>query len=600
MNATMRKTVLLFLVLGICLLLTLSSCTVMEEINKDNDSEKVEVGAEDSEKVEVGTEVYADMLEEAMDFLVQRGYASYDMADTTYVGYLHSDFFDTWSHCWRMNEGGYDHAETYFCVEDQAPNRIFIAASDGTGNILFWQNGSYISPLYTFLGMWRNEEGDDYIDIKEISPDGTVVYSMCVNGEVTERYSNVVYTGVTCFEELTSPVGVAASRTLQFTPNQIELGLTTMKKTLILRFRGSVRSTDGVAFLDDMDELTVHIPYTGSYPTDDPASSNGYMSDFGRSEISPESTQREISGADKEKAARLINQYANGANKTEGLDYASAYFRHLYGYYHAKSGTTFSVWRVKEEHGLAGYYYVDAENGVIIEENPKNPLMGYVKTVVFLDGKPYGDQRDFLPDQMWTEDGAIRLTWDETGGVWKSGYTFDFEGAFVSRIEQVRLGRMSPSGDDGALGGQCERFYFTAQTGNFSVRGYLCRNDITWGVTLHILESNVIGVEVGAYPLTYEGGLYAPTGTATEPPETDDQETDPYVRIETGTGGSQIVFDESDRVIGYIYVDEHGNKTVRDASEQIIGYYRAQDNVTTDASGKVLYQGDRTVALFFR
>lgn len=60
------------------------------------------------------------------------------------------------------------------------------------------------------------------------------------------------------------------------------------------------------------------------------------------------------------------------------------------------------------------------------------------------------------------------------------------------------------------------------------------------------------------------------------------------------------VRDGNSRLIGYIQIDEDGNKTVRDANQRLKGSYNASTNQTRDAGQKLLYQGDMSEALLTR
>ena len=52
-------------------------------------------------------------------------------------------------------------------------------------------------------------------------------------------------------------------------------------------------------------------------------------------------------------------------------------------------------------------------------------------------------------------------------------------------------------------------------------------------------------------------------------------------------------------IIGYIYVDGNGKKTVKDYYGKILGYYYPDRDVTTDYLGKIIARGDVASALLF-
>ena len=81
-----------------------------------------------------------------------------------------------------------------------------------------------------------------------------------------------------------------------------------------------------------------------------------------------------------------------------------------------------------------------------------------------------------------------------------------------------------------------------------------------------------------------------------------DSENKDYVedKVEEIKKETKLVIREfSGKIIGYIYVAENGDKTVKAFSGKILGYYDASRDVTTNFGGKILYQGDASSALLF-
>ena len=61
----------------------------------------------------------------------------------------------------------------------------------------------------------------------------------------------------------------------------------------------------------------------------------------------------------------------------------------------------------------------------------------------------------------------------------------------------------------------------------------------------------------------------------------------------------QIIRDFYHRIIGYIYTDKDGNKTVRDFYNRLLGRYDKKLNVTRDFYNRVIGHGDLTASLLY-
>lgn len=46
------------------------------------------------------------------------------------------------------------------------------------------------------------------------------------------------------------------------------------------------------------------------------------------------------------------------------------------------------------------------------------------------------------------------------------------------------------------------------------------------------------------------------------------------------------------KICGWIQVEDNGDKKALDTAGKILGYYRANSNVTTDVSGRLIARGD--------
>lgn len=51
------------------------------------------------------------------------------------------------------------------------------------------------------------------------------------------------------------------------------------------------------------------------------------------------------------------------------------------------------------------------------------------------------------------------------------------------------------------------------------------------------------------------------------------------------------------KILGWIEIDERGDKTVRDFPGKILGYYRKDRDVTTDFTGRIIARGDMATSL---
>ena len=57
--------------------------------------------------------------------------------------------------------------------------------------------------------------------------------------------------------------------------------------------------------------------------------------------------------------------------------------------------------------------------------------------------------------------------------------------------------------------------------------------------------------------------------------------------------------DFSGKVIGYIDIDDKGNKVVRKFNLMIVGRYDAKLDVTRDFQGRIIAQGDASASLLY-
>ena len=62
---------------------------------------------------------------------------------------------------------------------------------------------------------------------------------------------------------------------------------------------------------------------------------------------------------------------------------------------------------------------------------------------------------------------------------------------------------------------------------------------------------------------------------------------------------TQVIKDFGGRILGYIDIDDKGNKTVRDFYRKILGYYDKQLDVTRDFYKRIISRGDMSSALIY-
>ena len=61
----------------------------------------------------------------------------------------------------------------------------------------------------------------------------------------------------------------------------------------------------------------------------------------------------------------------------------------------------------------------------------------------------------------------------------------------------------------------------------------------------------------------------------------------------------QTIKDFSGKIIGYIDIDDKGNKVVRKFNLMIVGRYDAKLDVTRDFQGRIIAQGDTSASLLY-
>ena len=533
------------------------------------------------------------ILTEAFSFVLEKGLATFDVNDLSYTGEMYSPHYDSWFDCWQFVSGDYEGFE--IGVEENSPNRIYIATEADGFPILFWCNGEYASPMLSFLGKWREHNSNEYIEIKSISTEGVVVFDMYVEVGADTGEMVLLQNLNTAINEIPQTLdayfgvalaGDALDGDTQLYNGEVQSGYYTydgqriyLIDSLLMDLNGSVkylpRSLTGRV---GTGTLSVHIP--NKNPEYSQVSTWGYMESFGRDDSNDDNfiSTNSVTGGS------VINDYLNALYKTSGLQYADLEYKYLYDYIFPVNNVTYNVWQSNDAQS-PHYLYVDNANELIIKECQFNLLSRCSKSLIYKDNtivssKSYADQRFVTLDGKITVDLANR--------------TITKTDSFVKDIELPELGLDAV--------GENERFMFFSSIGErFDLNGYILFDHTTWGATLHITDSNVPNFDIGVYYLNAETFFLDPTIGVIGVPEEDN--SDKYLddKLDEMEQETKLVIREfGGKIIGYIYVDGKGDKTVKNFSGKILGYYYADRNVTTNFSGKILAQGDISSALLFR
>lgn len=532
------------------------------------------------------------LLKETFAFVSENNLATFNVNDLSYKGEAYSPHYDSWFECWQFTKGDYEGFEVG--VEKNAPNRVFVATETGSFPILLWCNGEYVSPTLSFLGKWRDYNNNEYIDIKSISKEGIVVFDMYVEvgadtGEMVllENLSTAINEIPQSLDAyfLAAYTGDALGGDVQLYNGEVQSGFYTYNSqrfylidSLFLDVSGSVeylpRSLTGRV---GTGTLSVHIPSNNLNYSQ--ASTWGYMESFGRDD----SNKDNVISTNVAAGNAVINEYLNKLYKTSDLQYADIEYKYLYDYVFSVNDVTYNVWQSNDTE-TPHYLYVDSTNGLIIKEQQFNLISKHSKSLIYKDNTivsndSYADQRFVTLDGTITVD-LINRTITKTD-------------SFVKDIELPEIHKDAV--------GENDRFMFFSSIGErFDLNGYILFDHTTWGATLHITDSNVPNFEIGVYYLNAETFLLDPSVGVVGIPETD--ENDKYLDdklTETDQETKLVIREFGGKIIGYIYVDEKGDKTVKNYSGKILGYYYADRNVTTNFSGKILAQGDISSALLF-
>ena len=531
-------------------------------------------------------------INKAFSFVSKNGLASFSSDNLSYKGLIYSSHYDSWFYCWQFNDGNYKDYEV--CVEKNSPNRIYIASSSMGMPFVFWCDDQYVDPMLSFLGKWREHADKEYIDIKSISKEGIVLFDMYVYKDINtgdmvllENLSTTINEIPKTLDDylLAESIDEALDGDAQLYNGEVQSGYYGyagdkfyLIDSLLLNLNGSVqylpRSIGGRV---GAGPLTLHIPNENISYTQ--PSTWGYMENFGRDDPNKEN----IVSTNKANGDTIINAYLNNVYETSGLKYAKLDYNYLYDYVFPVNDTTYHVWESKDTES-PHYLYVDTSNSIIIKETAINAISKHSKELIFKDNKTVSN-KSYVNQKFITPDGKITVNLKERS-ITKTD-------SFVENIEFADLGIDTVRGN--------ERFMFFTENGTrFALNGYVLFDHTTWGATLHITDSNIPEFEIGVYYLNSETFFLDPTISVIAIP--DNSEEDKYLEDKVNESGNEtklVIREFSGKIIGYIYVDANGQKTVKEFSGKIVGYYYPDRDVTTDFYGKIVARGDVASALLF-
>jgi len=532
------------------------------------------------------------LITEAFSFLSKNNLASFNADELSYKGEIYSPYYDSWFYGWQFTKGDF---ENYVInVEQNAPNRIYIAPTAESHPILFWSNGKYVDPMLSFLGKWRDYNSKEYIDIKSISKEGIVVFDMYVEAGFNTGEMVLLKSLNTAINDIPESLydylryeynDEALDGDIQLYDGNVQSGFYTYDSqkfylidSLFMDLNGSVQYLPrSIGDRVGAGPLPIHIPNKNVQY--DQESTFGYMENFGRDDPNGDNT---ITNNNPSGDA-VINQYLNEWYKTSDLKYADIDYRYLHDYVFPVNNVTYNVWQSNDTES-PHYLYVDSTNELIIKETQFNAISRHSKELIYksntvVDSKSYANQK------YGSLDGKIIVDLENR--------TITKEDSFVKEIElpEIILDAV----------GENERFMFFVNVGDrFALNGYVLFDHTTWGATLHITDSNVPNFDIGVYYLDSETFFLDPTIEVVGIPK--DDENDELLDDKANESGKEtrlVIREFSGKIIGYIYVDEQGKKTVRDYYGKILGYYYPDRDVTTNFTGKIIARGDIASSLLF-
>lgn len=533
------------------------------------------------------------IIDTAFSFVSKNGLATFALEDLSYKGKIYSSHYDSLFYCWQFAKGTYKDYE--ICVEQNSPNRIYIASSSMGMPFVFWYDGEYVDPMLSFLGKWREHADKEYIDIKSISKEGIIVFDMYVYKDANTEDMVLLKNLSTTINEIPKTLDdylhcenadEALGGDAQFYDGNVQSGYYSyagdkiyLIDSLFLNFNGSVqylpRSIGGRV---GAGPLTIHIPNENTDYTQ--PSTWGYMENFGRDDPNKDNIISTNSAAGES----VLNNYLNILYETSDLKYAELDYRYLYDYVFPVNDTTYHVWESKDTES-PHYLYVDAANSIIIKEVAFNSISKHSKELIFKNNTTVSN-KSYANQKFVTLDGKITINLEKR--------VITKTDSFVKDIKFTNLYFDTVRNN--------ERFMFFTEIGNrFALNGYILFDHTTWGATLHITDSNIPDFEIGVYYLNAETFFLDPSiGVIAV---ADDNKEDKYLEDKVNESGKEtklVIREFSGKIIGYIYVDANGKKTVKEFSGKIVGYYYPDRDVTTDFYGKILARGDISSALLFK
>ena len=558
---------------------------VLSQVDVTSVSRYLADGQEDSDN---GKEV----LDKAFAYLNENKLATFDAKDITYKGRIYSSHYDSWFDSWKFTQGDYKDYEIN--VEEGSPNRIYVVSSTDVLPILFWKDGKYVEPILSFLGKWREHDGKEYIDIKSISKEGVVVFDLNVRvGDAGEMFLVKNVNAVLDDMPATLDAYFQAEYMDEYLRGDVQLfdgniqsgyygymgDKIYLMDLIILNLSGTIEYLSrSMGSGIGTSELFVHIPNKNHDYTQ--ASTWGYMENFGRDDLNSGNIIKNQSPGGN----TVINNYLNKEYETSGLNYSQIEYKYLYDYVFPVNNVTYHVWESLDTES-PHYLYVDSANNMLIKETQISMISKHSKELIYKSNTKV-DVRSFVNQKFTTLDGKIKIDLEKR--------TITNPDAFVPNITISDMGFDSVS--------QNARFMFFSEIGErFALNGYVLVNFTTWGASLHITDSNIPGFEIGVYYLDIQTFFLDPSIGVVGVPEK--SESDKYLDDKLDDAGKEtklVIRKFSGEIIGYVYVDEKGNKTVKNFYGKILGYYYVDRDVTTDFQGRIYARGDAASSLLFQ
>ena len=528
-----------------------------------------------------------DTLRKCFEYYQNRGYDLFPLDSYEYKGI---ELIDTiqWDHL--IATAG---DEVSLWVEKTYPYRVLWGYLYPETELL-WMDGQYVHPMADFVGKYTSDAFPNYqMEILSISPYGDILFNLTID-DTTLKHCNGYLQEVEHgnFMEL---FGAAYVCNFEYFDGHTLAG-SFQYESKIWSYNASLGLGTGVSLF--IPSGTGQVVRFSKH--DASIENNGILRHFGCDDLAKDCFT-EGNNSDKNSSKPILNVYLNKLHNTNNREFAEIECQYVGQYYFDKWGYTFSVWQERD----GGYnYYVDYQNGIIIHEDAYCREEAGLKKLVLVNGNIPVAGSEFLG--LWTGD----------------GYTVEIVSVNTDEA-QIRI--MSPSKQIPDFEGEAEiiaqgdrlQVYYTFEEGDRIFGGYLHLDYHTWGLDLHVSDSNIAGIAPDIYalrrvnneltlsqgegnsvstepieiviPTTLDGPEVMPTGPTT----TVENEEVTVIRTE-------YIKDAYGYKLGRIEYLSNGDKIAKDMWGQITGKYIASRDVTTDFYGKIISHGDTVVSTITR